>query len=987
MYEQEFQRIVDASRNHSLTFFVGAGVSALSGAPSWKKLIQEICYRLKRPIKEAYSSDENLQIPQMYYYSIEKDDDTYYSFIEELLTTNNLLPNEVHKELLNFNPSSFITTNFDSLIEEAAIQYCQSFKVVACDDEVSSINGDRYILKLHGDLKHKNIVFKEEDYLNYSENFKLTETLLKSIFSTNTVVFIGYGLNDYNIKLILNWAKTLLKDHFNKPIFIYTGETPLSTEELLYQKSKGLCVIECEKIVKHSTDYFTRYMSVLMAIKKSSDLSIDGKTEQEAFGILYELLEPLDRLNTLRIRDVYSKLKPYIRINDDGTILTSPSESILIQYFFKINMISVEEYESIPKAIQEKYQVILRVFSKAQIDKVDIEHKRHFFANKEVYFADPNCIGFNYENMFAFASKKYTTIRDNYKKGFYLARLKQYDKAFYMFAQIANQAFKSKDYLFYYLAEVNCINLRIILRNVNQYYNCYDIEKIDATAPNTDDIEHLFEKLPIEFQNQYISFKDIHSTNLLYQYSYEAFADGQKLRNAIESNSIEYGFTSSAKAMCRINDYLHFLLGNGIVVDLFAEFKNTINNLMSLLVYKYSVQGKKNLQDEFFLGSTQEEVYFDEIDFYCFVECFSSNELIQLFSKHKVKTITFQKIDLVENAINNMLKYYEQLIKKNASFTEIINLQRQIKSCLALLRYVDISQSLVETLCRFLFKYEFREILINDKISFLYYQLLCKEMYSDVTSKIIEDKLLFYIDSQIRAIESSEKFNEPLSNSGLTYSNLIHYVAPKNEQYHSRRVAIRVLYIIKNNMTDMVPHVLKDYWNHISPYSRYKVTTWVKEKLTYSFNFDMFTLLIECNVKIDKKLIESLIGYLRDIIQKESIESKKTEIFTHSERDLYRELKLVGYWCLIKKLRKDDFKAFVGVNDFFDFFYQYEKFDFTKFDVSWLLNLNLQALKAIANNKLVKEKIRFSIVHVLDEGNVLDTDKMKLLDILTHHFC
>mgnify|MGYP006922389735 CR=1 FL=1 len=32
----EFKRIVDASRKNSLTFFVGAGVSALSKAPSWK---------------------------------------------------------------------------------------------------------------------------------------------------------------------------------------------------------------------------------------------------------------------------------------------------------------------------------------------------------------------------------------------------------------------------------------------------------------------------------------------------------------------------------------------------------------------------------------------------------------------------------------------------------------------------------------------------------------------------------------------------------------------------------------------------------------------------------------------------------------------------------------------------------------------------------------------------------------------------------------
>jgi len=36
MYEKELQRILTASQNNALTFFVDAGVSALSGAPTWR---------------------------------------------------------------------------------------------------------------------------------------------------------------------------------------------------------------------------------------------------------------------------------------------------------------------------------------------------------------------------------------------------------------------------------------------------------------------------------------------------------------------------------------------------------------------------------------------------------------------------------------------------------------------------------------------------------------------------------------------------------------------------------------------------------------------------------------------------------------------------------------------------------------------------------------------------------------------------------------
>ena len=72
MYESEFEKIIEASQNHSLTFFVGAGVSALSNAPTWKGIIDTISKEMNYEVKDSYSSDEYLRIPQMFYYSIKK---------------------------------------------------------------------------------------------------------------------------------------------------------------------------------------------------------------------------------------------------------------------------------------------------------------------------------------------------------------------------------------------------------------------------------------------------------------------------------------------------------------------------------------------------------------------------------------------------------------------------------------------------------------------------------------------------------------------------------------------------------------------------------------------------------------------------------------------------------------------------------------------------------------------------------------------------
>ena len=85
MYEKELQRILNASQNNALTFFVGAGVSALSGAPTWKALIHAISDKLGRTRKDEYSSDENLQIPQMFYYSLGENKEEYYRFTDSNL--------------------------------------------------------------------------------------------------------------------------------------------------------------------------------------------------------------------------------------------------------------------------------------------------------------------------------------------------------------------------------------------------------------------------------------------------------------------------------------------------------------------------------------------------------------------------------------------------------------------------------------------------------------------------------------------------------------------------------------------------------------------------------------------------------------------------------------------------------------------------------------------------------------------------------------
>ena len=842
---------------------------------------------------------------------------------------------------------------------------------------------------MHGDLKHKNIVFKEEDYLNYSEKFKLTETVLKSIFSMNTVVFIGYGLNDYNIKLVLNWAKTLLDDQFNEPIFIHTSSEELSREELLYQESKGVKVVECKKCksdISKDTEYLERYKSVLDAIIACSSSSVEGKSDNESFDMLYELLRPLDKLNALRKQDIHKKIGEYAYIGENGVISLLKATGNILKRYSEINNLSDADQAKLDADVLEKYKTISSVFLKARITHIR-EENTYTEIKGQCTLGDSLCISFDYCGMYSFCKRTRFGIHELYQKAYYLAKMMRYEDAHSLFLRVARQAFKEKDYLLYYLAQINCNSLQTGMETLNRYYRCYDMDKIKSSALTEDQGERLFDKLPTEFKNTYASLKDLHSPNLLYKYFYNAFVDGKKLQNAIESNSLEMGLSSSGKAMCRINDYLHFLLQNRLYLDEFTEFKSAVCNLMGLLVYKYSEQNKKKLLRSFPEELTNEKVEFDELDFYCFVEYFEAAALLKLFNKYEIDTIEFRNIGTICDAVTNLLRYYDQVLTKSKSFVEVISYQGKIKTCLTLLRFMNIPQETVDSVCQFILKREYREILINDKVLFLDRQLFRRKMYSDITAKTVENRLLFYIDSHIEALGKGTKFEMMSTTSGINYCNLVHYISPK-PGYHSRRLAMRVTKIIKVANPVMLRHVVEHYSHYVSPYQKAKIVKWAKESLAKKFDFKLLSLLIDCNANLSPPIITQLQNFLREEIEKDEEakrERKAIEVFPGEER-LFK-LNQVGYWCFLGLLKKQPFSEFLGKSDIFDFYYLFTRFDFSKFDVSWLLFSPERELKIISKQKTVRDKVRTRIAESLQDGNLSKKDQTRLTHILAKYFC
>ena len=100
----------------------------------------------------------------------------------------------------------------------------QVIQPICQDSDLAYAQPGKELIKMHDDFEHDNFVLKEDDYLNYSENFKLIENYVKSLVGSKVILFIGYSFNDPDTKQIFTWVKNTLKDDVQRAYMLEVGQ-------------------------------------------------------------------------------------------------------------------------------------------------------------------------------------------------------------------------------------------------------------------------------------------------------------------------------------------------------------------------------------------------------------------------------------------------------------------------------------------------------------------------------------------------------------------------------------------------------------------------------------------------------------------------------------------------------------------------------------------------------------------------------------------
>ena len=685
--EQDIRFLAEELEKGKLVVFVGAGVSKNSGLPEWEELIKD--YADYRGIKE-FTSKQFLTIPEEVF---ERYGSLKYYEIAEKRFLGKYVTNSIHRILKKMKLTYIITTNYDTLIEDEI----KNLQIVSKDEDLPYTNSNRMLIKMHGDFENKNIVLKKSDYDNYEKNFQLISTLVKGLFTTNTVLFIGYSYSDTNVQQIMNWIKEILKEKTRKAFLVeFTNEDNKEEEngeqinkislkllndnndEVLYENKK-------ERFNNNYEKTLTKFLSNIYNEKE--------KVKQEKIFEIYINLNYLTKHN-------WNKLNKYseIRIDEDWKrILYTRLEFKDIEKYEEILFKS--RIKKILQRINRNEKEILIPFSEKGITPKRKEQKNILEEKIEVEekFLKIIC-DYDYKN--------FQNLVEEYKEN---NNINKYVIVYgYLFFKKINKAKETIKSMIEEKENVNSKNEKLVWDN----FILSIIEFIEITHAE-ENLNKTFESIEESLEDKYFEYFKYETElfNEIFKYStLEALnKEMNKLFDKVrkgKSTSYVMGTPPSYKAIILSRDLFYFCSLNGIFGNSFSDYSEFMKKYIEILLMSYTNKNIEVKNQMFKNRNLIEE--FEYFDFFMMLEL-SYSDLKKLFNEYGIKDLKCEK-EILNKLIVLLKNILDWIIKNDNEFMEKID---TLESILLIISKLDLIETQFEKLV---------DIILNDKNSNVFFE-------------------------------------------------------------------------------------------------------------------------------------------------------------------------------------------------------------------------------------------------------------------------
>lgn len=308
--------ITEKLKKGNICAFIGAGFSfnANKTYPDWSTLLIDAYKEMhpkKKPIKEikdVIKKEHETKVAQQYvdYKGHRESIDAYIENKLSLIdnsSKNNLM---IHKKLLQLNWADVITTNWDTLLEQADKTF-GDYEVVKNAKDLR-VNNHKRIVKVNGTLRTKEEIDKgeycfdgrfdhlyiitENDFSTYEQKHNDFSNFMKVELLENSFCLFGFSGNDPNFQYWIKSLKGLMtkggKTEEPNPVFMFTLDETKDNSIKQFYHNNYIVPIFIDKFVE-----IIRSEKPAITIRKSlaSFKSVSEYPIPEKFSIILDYLE------------------------------------------------------------------------------------------------------------------------------------------------------------------------------------------------------------------------------------------------------------------------------------------------------------------------------------------------------------------------------------------------------------------------------------------------------------------------------------------------------------------------------------------------------------------------------------------------------------------------------------------------------------------------------------------------------------------------
>lgn len=213
--------IEDIANRHSIVY-LGSGVShnsvndAGEHPMTWKAFLEhgaslnELTSQQKKEITKNIKKEDYLLSCELLRTFL--GEQNFYDLVGNCFRDPQFKSAEIHQHIFSLDTKIVVTPNFDQIYEGYAMRVSNNSVITKnyYDNDLAHFirRPQRLILKLHGNINTPNrMIFTQCDYAKARTEHADFYQLLNALISTQTFLFLGAGLNDPDIRLLLeNYA-------------------------------------------------------------------------------------------------------------------------------------------------------------------------------------------------------------------------------------------------------------------------------------------------------------------------------------------------------------------------------------------------------------------------------------------------------------------------------------------------------------------------------------------------------------------------------------------------------------------------------------------------------------------------------------------------------------------------------------------------------------------------------------------------------------